>query len=123
MVGRQDQNAFREVMALAGGPAYARRARQGGGALGQLVRRCERQREEWLPMVRLNLGRLAALAGNWEALRPLLASAEHLEPLRRLHADLQPRLRVFLEPTTSARALRRALAELRESLERFNDRW
>lgn len=92
-------------------------------ALERLLHRCRQQRDEWLPMVRLNVGRLFALAGDAAALRPLLATAEHLEQLCRLHAELEPRLRVFVEATASKRALRRALTELRESLERFNDRW
>jgi hypothetical protein len=123
IAGNPDQNLAREVMGLAGGPAFARRARQVEDALEALVARYRGQREEWLPMVRLNLGRVFALAGDPEALRPLLASAAHWEQLCALHAELQPRLRLVVEPTTSKRALRRALAELRESVERFNDRW
>src|SRR5262249_36346535 len=43
--------------------------------------------------------------------------------LRKMHAELQPRLRLPVSPTTSARALRRALSELCASLEGFNRRW
>jgi hypothetical protein len=123
IAGKPDQELAREVMALGGGPAFARRARQVEEALEDLVRRCRQQRDEWLLLVRLNVGRLFALAGDAEALRPLLASAEHWQQLCGLHAELEPRLRLVVEPTTSAWALRRVLAELRESVERFNDRW
>src|SRR5207244_3829950 len=40
-----------------------------------------------------------------------------------LHDELQPRLRVPVEPATAPRTLRRALRELAESIERFNQRW
>src|SRR5262249_27096320 len=36
---------------------------------------------------------------------------------------LEPRLRIPVAPTTSVRTLRRALLELIESLQRFNQRW
>jgi hypothetical protein len=36
---------------------------------------------------------------------------------------LKPRLRLPVRPTTSLRALRRAVDELRQSIERFNLRW
>jgi hypothetical protein len=73
-------------------------------------------------MVRLRLATLAALAGDWDRLRPWLAD-DQVELLRRLHAELQPKLLGPLEPTTSAGRLHAALAELAESLERFNRRW
>ena len=62
-VGRRDQQAAREVRSLAGGPAFARRARQVEEAWETLLVRCRKQREEWLSLVRLNMGRLFALAG------------------------------------------------------------
>ena len=122
IIGGQEQNLIHEVIALAG----ARRIYGGRGRWRRLSRTCcsscRQQREEWLPLVRLNLGRLFALAGDWPALRPLLGSEEHLEQLRQLHVELEPRLRLVIEPTTSARRCG-ALAELRQSIERFNDRW
>src|SRR5207237_716642 len=45
------------------------------------------------------------------------------DALAGLHAELQPRLRLPVEPTTSRWALRRALTELASSMERFNRRW
>ncbi len=74
-------------------------------------------------MVRLRLGLLHALAGDWGNLRPLLADDDQLDILRRLHAELAPRLRVAVEPTASAGALRQAFRELQESITRFNLRW
>jgi hypothetical protein len=104
-------------------PAYVRRARQVEDAWESLVHRCRQQRDEWLGMARVRLGLLRGLAGDWAALRPLLADDDQLGALRHLEALLQPRLRSPVERTSSARALRRALRELVESLERFNQRW
>jgi hypothetical protein len=75
-------------------------------------------------MARMRVGVLHALAaGKWWTLRPWLADDEQLGVLERLHQELSPQLRLPPEPTRSPRALRRALAELLESLERFNTRW
>lgn len=43
--------------------------------------------------------------------------------MRQLHRELEPRLRIPVEPTSSLRRLRRALVELIESTERFNRGW
>jgi hypothetical protein len=118
--GRQ---AFNEALARYDGPAYLRRARRVQASYDALLAQCRRQRDEWLTMVRIRLGTLRALAGGWEALTPHLADAEQLRLLEELWVQLQPRLRVPVEPTGSARALVNALCELNESLERFNHRW
>jgi hypothetical protein len=104
-------------------PAYVRRARGVQDGLEAVLARCRAQREEWLSMVRLRVGELFARAGNWEALRPLLADDEQLDHVRNLHDELRPMLRVSHEPTRSASKLRRILHELIASLERFNRRW
>jgi hypothetical protein len=120
--GRED-HWLQELVGRYDAPAYVRRAREVQGAFDQLVARCRQQREEWLEMVRLRLGTLRALAGGWEALRPLLADDDQVDLLDRLYDSLRPRLRVPVERTSSPRALRRALAELEESIGRFNRRW
>lgn len=112
----------RELLAQYDAPAYIRRARRVQGAFDDLVETCRRQREEWLGMVRLRLGVLRALAGSWEALRPF-RTPEQVNELRDLHDTLSPQLRTPVAAATSPRALRRALVELRESVERFNRRW
>ena len=84
---------------------------------------CRRKREEWLPFVRLPLGSLFALAGSAMALAALLDNQEELETLEGLRQDLDPRLRLPPAPTKSARVIRRALAELRGAIQRFNSRW
>ncbi|MCI0461684.1 MAG: hypothetical protein L0Z62_32435, partial [Gemmataceae bacterium] len=111
-----------QFLAYHGAPAYVRRAREVEEAFETLLEKCRRQREEWLPMVRLRLGTLHALAGDWERLTPLVTDGE-VEALRRLHEELSPRLRVPVARASSQRALRRALRELRESIENFNRRW
>jgi hypothetical protein len=122
-VGRDDAREIQELMAQFDAPAYVRRARRVEGAYEQLLERCGRQREEWLSLVRTRVGQLAALAPGWEGLRPLVDGDDQLDLLRRLHAHLRPSLRVALGPATSAGTLRRAVAALRHSLERFNQRW
>jgi hypothetical protein len=64
-----------------------------------------------------------ALAGTWDALRPLLVDVEQLAILRAMDVDLKPSLRAAIVPTNSRRALRCALLELNESIEHFNARW
>jgi hypothetical protein len=110
-------------MSLFDAPAYVRRARRVENSLAELLGQCNRQRDEWLEMARILLGRVAALAGTWEALRPHLADDDQLDLLRDLHDQLRPTLRVPVEPTTSRYALRGALRELVEALERINHRW
>jgi hypothetical protein len=122
IVGRDD-DAFKQILSQYDAPAYVRRARQVQAAFDDLLARCRRQRDEWLHMSRLRLGMLRALAGGWDALRPLLADEQQLHILRELEVALNPRLRVPVEPATSARVLKQALAELCESLDRFNRRW
>ena len=118
-----DHRTFQQMMAFADGPAYARRARRVHGAFDDLLARCRKKRDEWLTFVRIALGTLRGLAGEWEALRPCVRDDKSLDVLRRLYDELQPRLRVPVEPTTSVRKHRAALAELIDGLERFNRRW
>ncbi len=115
--------AAHHVMGQYDAPAYIRRARQMEGAIEQLVESCRIKRHEWLEMVRLRLGVLHALAGDWAALVPLLADAAHIRLLEELAADIQPRLRWPVESTSSRRRLRTALQELQPSVGRFNRRW
>lgn len=117
------KNAFKTFQSFYGPPAYVRRARETEAAFDELVCRCRKQRDAWLPMVRLRLGMLKGLAGDWAALRPCLADEEQVRSLERMHVALDPQLRTPVVPTSSRRRLRRALRELRESIELFNRRW
>jgi hypothetical protein len=118
-----DHKTFQQMLVFADGPAYARRARRVHAAFEDLLHRCRLQREDWLSFVRVALGQLAARAGSWDNLRPLLRDDESLDVLGRLHDELRPRLRVPVAPTASRRLLRAGLAELIDGLERFNRRW
>ena len=122
-LGSREEQAAREVLGHYDAPAYVRRARQVHGAYDELLARCRQQRQEWLDMVRLRVGLLRALAGDWVALRPFLADDSQVTILRGLHEELAQELRVPVEATSSAHELRRALVELNESLDRFNGRW
>ena len=117
------RDLLQEFEARFGPPAYVRRAVQVQEAFEALLEQCRRERAERLEMVRTRLGLLHALAGEWDALRPFLADEEQVVMLRRLHDELAPRLRDVVEPTASPGALRRALRELGESIERFNRLW
>jgi hypothetical protein len=122
-LGPDTDREQRELMASVDAPAYIRRARRVQEAYDDLVARCRRQRDEWLAIVRVRLGRLQALAGEWSVLRPHVHEDAELERLRRLHEELKPKLRAPVAPTTASGSLQRALRQLIESLERFNRRW
>jgi hypothetical protein len=122
--GRDDADrTVKQFMTTYDAPAFVRRGRQVQAAFEDLLGRCRAQREGWLAMVRLRLGTLHALAGDWGRLAPLLADASQVEALQNLHAELQPRLRAPVRPALTRGALRGALRELRGSIERFNERW
>jgi hypothetical protein len=137
ILAREDaRDAYRQLLALHGAPAYVRRAFQVEEAYQQLLHRCRQQRDEWLTMVRLRLATLWALVGDagevddagdgvlvFALLRPLLADEEQVRVLEELYMALAPQLRQAIEPTNSQRKLQKALAALRESIERFNSRW
>jgi len=123
-LGRDETNeAFKRFLSRFDVPAYIRRAREVQATLDQLLDYCRRQRAEWSKMVRLRIGILHALAGDWDNLRPLLADDDQLDILRYLLAALASPLRCPVDSTRSLRVLRRALRELCESLEHFNERW
>jgi hypothetical protein len=124
ILGRDEgHDIFRRFVAQYDVPAYIRRAQRVQDAFEELLGRCRRQRDEWLAMVRLRLGTLCALAGDWSRLGPLLAEPADVSVFRSLYASLEPRLRTPVTPSASPRVLRRALHELMDSTTRFNDRW
>jgi hypothetical protein len=122
-VAANPEAGMKLVLAAFGVPAFARRARAVEDAILSLRCKCELQRERWLPMVRLCLARLNALAGDWDTLCPLLADGTAPARLALLHARLEPRLQVAVNRTHSHRQLRTALRELNQSIDRFNQRW
>ena len=118
-----EQRMIQRVIGSYDSPAFVRRARRVRESYDYLIAHCQVKREEWLPMPRLHLGMLRALAGDWNCVRPLLANDDQIEVFRALERQLQPRLRVSIGPTSSLRKLGNALGELRESLQKFNRRW
>jgi hypothetical protein len=124
ILGRDDESEFfKRVLGQYAAPAFMRRARRVQEAWDDLVAGCRRQRDEWLAMVRLRVGVLHGLAGDWTALRPLLFDDEQAAVLQKLYDELEPRLRMPVETTSSPRALKRALLELIGAIVRFNHRW
>ncbi len=118
-----EQLIVNQVIAQYDAPAYVRRARKVEAALQVVHEHCHKQREEWLTMVRLHLGRLRMMAGEWSTLRPLVASETQLTQLAQLHETLQPVLRLAVPVSASPRRLRAAISHLNESIARFNARW
>lgn len=114
---------FKQFASHYDAPAYVRRARQVEDAYEQLLARCRATRDDWLKLVRVRLGLLRMQAVDWTALAVYLADASAVDDLERLHADLQPRLRLRVAATTAPRTHRRTLGEVAESIERFNRRW
>jgi hypothetical protein len=121
--GDSEGREMQQVLAQFDAPAYIRRGRGVQEALDHLLRKCRAQRDEWLGMTRLHLGRLHALAGDWSALRSLVTDEEQLAVLESLRASLSPKLRAPVQATTSQPVLRHALHGLVSSLKRFNARW
>jgi len=122
-LGRPENVELGHLLSHYDAPAFVRRDRRVREAFDRLLDRCGRQRDEWLDMVRIRIGVLHALAGDWGSLAPLLAYEEQLHILQQLHVTLEPKLRVPIKPTSSPRILRHALRELIDSSERFNLRW
>ncbi|HZV07106.1 MAG TPA: hypothetical protein VE999_18640 [Gemmataceae bacterium] len=124
ILGRDETNeAFKRFLSQFDAPAYIRRARGVQAALDQLLEYCRGRRAEWLEFARMRIAMLHALAGDWDNLLPFLVDKDQLDILRYLLAALASPLRAPVEPTSSSHVLRRALRELHESLERFNQRW
>ena len=103
--------------------AFIRRAKLVETTWSCLLDACARARLERLAFVRLRLGQMRALAGDWDVIRASLPHDDDFAFLQRLHDELQPRLRLPLEATTSKRVLRNAAFELVEAMEMFNGRW
>lgn len=124
IVGRDDeQRMFQQLTRMHGGPAYIRRGRLVEETLERLLSRCRQQRDEWLRLVRIELGSLHGLSGAWVSLRPMLADDSQIRVLAELLAELRPDVREPVAPTTSDRLLRRSLHELVEGITFFNQRW
>lgn len=123
IAGRDEKQLFQELLGQYDGPAYIRRWRRVRDAWETVLTTCAKEREDKLKWPAILLGQLHGLAGEWNNLRPLLADEDQVGVLQSLEAELQPRLRVPVARTTSSRRLRSALAELADSLERFNAKW
>jgi hypothetical protein len=123
VLGHPEDKLLKQLLAHYGVPAYARRALEVQEAFEQLQNHSRARREEWLQMVRLRLGRLYALAGSWDRLRPWLTNKDQILELQELHTKLKPHLRGQVARAHSSRVLYHSLDELKESIARFNRRW
>ena len=120
---RDEDRLLKQVIGYFDDPSYVRRARRVEEALEELLAFCRAKRTEWLAIVRIRLGMLHALAGDWAALRPHMADDRQCEILAAMQRELAPVLRTPVVATHSRHVLRGALRELCASLERFNRRW
>jgi hypothetical protein len=118
-----DRRIVQKLIGMYDAPAFVRRMRRVEEAERTLLEHVAKKRSDKLIMVRLRVGQLRALAGEWDALLPLLATPESLDALRSLHDALNPQLRLPLEATRSLHRLRGALREVTEAIEMFNRRW
>jgi hypothetical protein len=118
----EDRRVLQEMLGLTG-PAFIRRGKLVETTWALLLNHCQQSRTEELAIVGFRLGQIRALAGSWDGLFGWLLGDDDRAFLERLHDELQPRLRLPLEATTSKRALRSAARDLVESMEMFNDRW
>jgi len=122
-MGEPDHQIFGQILSQHGGPAFVRRGRDVQRAFDGQLEACRQKREEWLEFVRLTLGTLFALAGSDAALEKFLDNPRQFQRLTTLYHDLQPRLRLPPNPTSNGRVLRRAVADVQDAIERFNQRW
>jgi hypothetical protein len=124
LLGRADDHPLRQhFLARYGAPAYVRRARRVQEVFEELIERCRRQRREWLVLVRARLAALRSAAGGWDGLRPWLADDAHFAVLEELYILAEAPDPPRATAAASARRVGRVLAQLRESIERFNRRW
>jgi hypothetical protein len=121
--GHDEDRLLKQFMGQYDAPAYVRRARHVQAVFDELISLCRARREETLALVRIRLGTLAALAGDWSRVGSLLAHPAHSEILQQLCDCLKPCLRDPIYPTRSRRMLRRAIRELASSMNHFNQRW
>lgn len=118
-----DQHIFQRLLGYYDAPAFVRRVKRLEDAERMLHEHVSSKRTENLSIVRMRIGQLRALAGDWQALRPLLADDASLAALEALHGELQPVLRLAVDATRSTHVLRRAIGDLVYAMELFNQRW
>jgi hypothetical protein len=110
--GSSEDRLFKQFVARYDVPAYVRRARRVQDAFNDLVARCRHERDKRLEIVRMHARAVFALVN--EEARPQLLT-------------LGSALGVPIPPASPGRLspykLRRATAELTESIERFNRSW
>jgi hypothetical protein len=120
----EDRKLFKQLLAAHGPPAFMRRGQRVQQAYDQLLARCRAKRDDSLYMVRLSLKQLHALAGRWASLLPVLDSEDQIAVLVRLEVEAGLSLgEQTPEQESPVRQLRRAVAELNESVRWFNQRW
>lgn len=118
-----DRQIFQKMLGYYDAPAFVRRVKRLEDAERILDEHLSAKRIENLSIVRLRIGQLRALAGDWQALRPLVGDEASLAELAALHDELEPTLRLPLDVTKSMHVLRGALADLIFAMEVFNQRW
>lgn len=121
--GAEDTHMLQQFLSMGGAPAFVLRSKRAEMEWDLIIRQCQRQRNDWLNMVKLRLGTLRELAGNWDILREYVAEEQNVVCLKQLYEELKPQLRVPVAQSHVPKVLRRALRELHESIDFFNRRW
>lgn len=118
-----DRAIFQQMTSSFSGPAFIRRAKATEMAWEATLEACRRERERLLEMVKLRLALLAALLGDWSRLPGKVCPPAEADWLQTLHAEWRPKLKSRITPSSRRAPIARALHDLRESLQRFNERW
>lgn len=122
MMGSDPELLVKRIMSMYDAPAFVRRARRVQEVQDALLHRCRKQLDALSGMARLRVGMLRAMVGNWRWLVPSIVGDDQIAVFEELETRLQPRPS-SVDATASVRALRRAVDELIESIQRFNGRW
>jgi hypothetical protein len=104
-------------------PAFIKRAARTAEALECLLAYCRHHYEKLLISVRAHFALIGKVVRTWDELSVALQGSGELDFVQSLQKRLGIELSFFGERKPSARTVRRALRELKASIEQFNRRW
>jgi hypothetical protein len=116
---RSTEAEIKQLLGMFDAPAFARRGREVEWVVRKTLDLCQRRRSELMDMVRCRLRMWANVTtgpGDWP-----LAFAAPIDHLWTLTDAVPPRWKAVKQP--SSRVAAKTAAELRQSVERFNERW
>jgi hypothetical protein len=119
----EDTATFQRLLLMFDTPAYLRRAQGVEAEWNHIVANCRREFDRQLELPRLRLARLRALSANFTRYAGALGGGERRDWLGQLDAAWRPELRTRVRPAARPEEVSAALAELLDSIGRFNSRW